>query len=352
MKLRLILYILGIVLTTLGAVYAGICHYWMTAMAAIMVLMAFAWAIWHMIHRQIGQLEQIVRSLQVGDLNLKIRPAYHDARLEQLASDLDEGVQALHRRMSENEAKVQLYADRLEQAETQAWQKLIRVLTHEIMNSITPIISLSETLCPPQSEEGGEEWMQDPSRMRKIARGLEIINRRSHGLLEFVQNYRQLTRIAVPVKSLFSAKEMLGDLRGLYRNPNIQFRLTNPELKLYADRAQLEQVLINLIKNAIEAVGGDNKGWIEVEVKELKNNFVRISVSDNGPGIAPEVQERIFIPFFTTKPQGSGIGLALSRQVIQLHHGQLSVQSALQRGTTFTIMLPMEKGQRDTSTEK
>lgn len=318
--------------------------------AALSIVMVFAWGIWHMICRQIGQLEQIVKSLQVGDLNLKLRPAYHDARLEQLASDLDEGVQSLHRRMSENEAKVQLYADRLDQAETLAWQKLIRVLTHEIMNSITPIISLSETLCPTQSVE--EEWMKDPSRLHKVVKGLEIINRRSHGLLEFVQNYRQLTRISLPDKKPFLAKELLSDMRGLYPNPEIHFMPTSADLMLIADRAQLEQVLINLIKNAIEAVRDDQENAtddvprrqprIEVEIKKQKNDYVRITVTDNGPGIAPDVQERIFIPFFTTKPQGSGIGLALSRQVIQLHRGQLNVQSTPQKGTTFTIMLPLK----------
>lgn len=347
MKIRLILYITGIICFTLGAAYSAMQGLWISSIALALGIIVMGFCIWHMLSRQIGQLEQLVKSIQVGDLNLKIRPAYHDTRLEELATELDEGVQALHRRMSENEAKVHIYAERLDQAEMQAWQKLIRVLTHEIMNSITPIISLSETLATrvKTAQEQAEEVQ-----LSTIQQGLSVINRRSRGLMDFVQNYRQLTRIGAPEKKLFPAKEILADLRGLYPAPTILFSLSDADLQLLADRSQLEQVLINLIKNAIEACndilpddnGNKRTPHIEVEIKDLKNNFARISVADNGEGIDPEVQERIFIPFFTTKPQGSGIGLALSRQIIQLHGGQLSVQSSPKKGSTFTIVLPLK----------
>lgn len=339
MKLRLILYILAIIGLTLTAAYSAMQELWISASALVICIVACGFGIWHMLSKQIGQLEQLVKSIQVGDLNLKLRPSYHDARLEELAAELDEGVQALHRRMSENEAKVHIYAERLDKAEMQAWQKLIRVLTHEIMNSITPIISLSETLTTRIEAEN-----ESPTgNLSTIQQGLSVINRRSRGLMDFVQNYRQITRIATPEKKQFPAKELLADMRGLYPNRSLHFSLSDANLQLLADRSQLEQVIINLIKNAIEACGADNeKTRIEVEIKDLKNNYVRISVSDNGPGIDPEVQERIFIPFFTTKPQGSGIGLALSRQIIQLHGGQLSVQSTSEKGSTFSMLLPLK----------
>lgn len=330
MKIRLALYILFIVALTLFGTWSVLNGMIFTGIAAGLVIIGFGFAIWHMISRQIGQLEQIVKSLQAGDLNLKLRPTYHDSRLEQLATDLDEGVQSLHRQMSENEAKVQLYADRLDQAETQAWQKLIRVLTHEIMNSITPVISLSETLLS----------RVDTAAPGTIKQGLGVINRRSRGLMDFVQSYRQLTKISTPEKKEFKASEMLTDLRGLYPDSNIHFTLSDPALILNADRSQLDQVMINLIKNAIEAAISDKPLRIDVDVKDLKNKTIQITVSDNGPGIPAEVQERIFIPFFTTKQQGSGIGLALCRQIIQLHGGIINVQSTQDKGTTFSIVLP------------
>lgn len=333
MKIRLTVYIVLIVLLTLFGTWSAMNGMYFTGASAGLAIIGLGFAIWHMISRQIGQMEQIVKSLQVGDLNLKLRPTYHGSRLEQLATDLDEGVQSLHRQMSENEAKVQLYADRLDQAETQAWQKLIRVLTHEIMNSITPVISLSETLLS-RAETADADT---------IRQGLGVINRRSKGLMDFVQSYRQLTKISSPVLSEFPAKDILTDMRGLYPDTSIHFSISSPELKIKADRPQLEQVLINLIKNAVEATDEQHtKGnrHIDVEVKDLRNKCIGLTVSDNGPGISPEVQERIFIPFFTTKQQGSGIGLALCRQIIQLHGGQINVSSKPGQGTVFSIILP------------
>lgn len=333
MKLRLAIYILSIMLLTLAAAWSFMHSLYFTGIAVILVILGFGFAIWRMISRQIGQLEQIVKSLQAGDLNLRLRPAYHDSRLEQLATELDEGVQSLHRQMSENKAKVQLYADRLDQAETQAWQKLIRVLTHEIMNSITPVISLSETLLS----------RADTADSATIKQGLGVINRRSKGLMDFVQSYRQLTKVSTPVLTDIPVMDILTDLRGLYPDTSIHFSASDPELVVRADRPQLEQVLINLIKNAIEATAVQRETGncrIELEIKDLKNKCIGITVSDNGPGIAPDVQERIFIPFFTTKQQGSGIGLALCRQIVLLHGGQISVQSKPGQGTAFHIVLP------------
>ena len=190
----------------------------------------------------------------------------------------------------------------------EAWQQLIRVLTHEIMNSLTPIISISETM-------GTEAFA--------------VINRRCHALLDFVESYRQLTRIKAPEKTTFPVGELLEHIKGLY--PKMK---TQGEGLLTADRAQLEQVLINLIKNAYEG------GATEVELTMLQEERSVICIKDNGCGMSPDVVDHAFIPFFTTKSTGTGIGLSLCRQIILKHGGTIRVESQQGKGTTFIITLP------------
>ena len=203
----------------------------------------------------------------------------------------------------------------MQRQEMEAWQQLIRVLTHEIMNSLTPIISISETLSSSPSG-GGQEG----------AEAFAVINRRCHALLDFVESYRQLTRIKIPERATFPINELLEHIKGLY--PQIK---TQGEGLLTADRAQLEQVLINLIKNAYES------GATKVEVSA---NESEIRIHDNGCGMSPDVLDHAFIPFFTTKPTGTGIGLSLCRQIILKHGGTIRVESEEGKGTTFIITLP------------
>ena len=203
----------------------------------------------------------------------------------------------------------------MQRQEMEAWQQLIRVLTHEIMNSLTPIISISETLSS-SPLGGGKEG----------AEAFAVINRRCHALLDFVESYRQLTRIKNPEKTTFPASELFAHVTALY--PQVK---TQGEGMLTADRAQLEQVLINLVKNACES------GATEVQV--ITNGGGEICVCDNGSGMSPDVIDHAFIPFFTTKPAGTGIGLALCRQIILKHGGTISVDSQEGKGTTFTISL-------------
>ena len=193
----------------------------------------------------------------------------------------------------------------LEKNEMEAWQKLIRVLTHEIMNSITPIISLSDTL-----KERSTEFPINENAQRNISQGLGIINRRCKGLMEFVENYRKLTRISTPVKSEIIISDFFKDIEGLTATDYIHFSLENKNMTLTADRAQMEQVFLNIIKNAIEACKKTAGPQIEVSAVNYKNDSIKFSITDNGEGIMPEVKERIFVPFFTTKPNGSGIGLS------------------------------------------
>ena len=220
----------------------------------------------------------------------------------------------------------------LNRTEMEAWQKLIRVLTHEIMNSITPIISLSDTLCERSSEGPLSESAQ-----QTLQQGLGIIHRRCKGLMEFVQNYRKLTRIAPPVKVPIGINAFLKDLQRLVGGTDIRFTDDTPAgCVWHADRAQMEQVFLNLLKNAREACRNCPEPEIIVHANKQKERII-FTIKDNGEGILPEVRERIFVPFFTTKPNGSGIGLSLCRQIITLHDGSILVHSEPGSGSEFVL---------------
>ena len=216
----------------------------------------------------------------------------------------------------------------LEDNETEAWKKLIRVLTHEMMNSITPILSLAETF-------SGEE---STDMMKKA---MQTIYRRSAGLVQFVGNYQKLTRIPSPVFVTFGISEMMEDVSSLLKAQSIKFTysIEPKNLLLNADKSQIEQVLINLIKNAWEACLNVDAPNVEVKISKNEYNHPRIIVSDNGQGILSNVVDKIFIPFFTTKQQGSGIGLSICRQIINAHGGSISVNSEPEKGSTFIIKL-------------
>lgn len=220
----------------------------------------------------------------------------------------------------------------LNRTEMEAWQKLIRVLTHEIMNSITPIISLSDTLCERSSEGPLSESAQ-----QTLQQGLGIIHRRCKGLMEFVQNYRKLTRIAPPVKVPIGVNAFLKDLQRLVGGTDIRFTDDTPAGSVWhADRGQMEQVFLNLLKNAREACRNCPEPEIIVRANKQKERII-FTIKDNGEGILPEVRERIFVPFFTTKPNGSGIGLSLCRQIITLHDGSILVHSEPGSGSEFVL---------------
>ena len=220
----------------------------------------------------------------------------------------------------------------LNRTEMEAWQKLIRVLTHEIMNSITPIISLSDTLC-----ERSCEGPLSESAQQTLQQGLGIIHRRCKGLMEFVQNYRKLTRIAPPVKVPIGVNAFLKDLQRLVGGTDIRFTDDTPAgCVWHADRAQMEQVFLNLLKNAREACRNCPEPEIIVRANKQKERII-FTIKDNGEGILPEVRERIFVPFFTTKPNGSGIGLSLCRQIITLHDGSILVHSEPGSGSEFVL---------------
>lgn len=236
----------------------------------------------------------------------------------------------------------------LEQQETEAWQKLTRVLTHEIMNSMTPIASLAATaqdlvkgLNRPGPETGGTA--DDQERLQDVSEAVETIHRRSLGLMDFVQAYRNLALLPkprfqiIPVQELFRRVETL--MQSAFLRHQILFRqAVDPEsLELTADPSLVEQVLINLLLNAVDAVQGRPAPRIELKATLNNRGRVLIKVIDNGPGVAAEAKEKIFIPFFTTKSHGSGIGLSFSRQVMHLHKGAIILRSEPDVETSFTL---------------
>ena len=234
----------------------------------------------------------------------------------------------------------------LEEKEIESWQKLIRVLTHEIMNSITPISSLAATVqemmfIDPDNDR--QLKALDPEDLDGIGSALKTIQNRSQGLLNFVEIYRNLTRIPKPNFRYFDVKEIFDRASELMKPKmdkiNIQCfsKVIPTDLKITADPDLIDQVVINLLLNAIDAI--KNTPNPKISTMAFKNDAGRIiiEISDNGDGIKPDIIDKIFMPFFTSKKTGSGIGLSLSRQIMSLHKGAISVKSNPKEGTTFTL---------------
>lgn len=222
----------------------------------------------------------------------------------------------------------------LEQTQLQAWQKLIRILTHEIMNSMTPILSLSETLSERFVPETPGKHDYD-----LMLQAMQTIHRRSKGILSFTESYRKLARVPAPQCEEMDVSELMTDLSRLFVGTDLQFSSPYTGLTIYADRGQIEQVFINLVKNACEASEPDAP-HIRITLDLLPDGTRRFRIADKGKGILPEALDRIFLPFYTTKESGSGIGLALCKQIVVRHNGRLTVESTPVRGTTFTLCIP------------
>lgn len=235
----------------------------------------------------------------------------------------------------------------LEQKEIESWQMLIRVLTHEIMNSITPISSLASTVqdiikeYQKNHELSSEEDIED---MENMESAIATIEKRSKGLLNFVELYRNLTRIPKPHFRYFYIEEMFQRqvelMHSKIENQNIRVvsRIFPSDLKLLADPDLIDQVMINLLLNAIDALKNQKEGMITLVASVNLNNRTVIEVTDNGTGISQDVMDKVFMPFFTSKKTGSGIGLSLSRQIMQMHKGSISVRSRAGNGATFTLV--------------
>ncbi len=232
-----------------------------------------------------------------------------------------------------------------EDMETGAWVRLMRILNHEIRNSITPISSLTETIIMILQEEGGatKELEQISSQnLSDIMTSLEALQQRSDNLLKFISDYQKLTKIPAPspidieLKSFL--QEILSLLRGELDKRNVKFNIEieSASLIIRADRNLLQQVLLNLVKNSIEALENVKDPLLDIRVLREEGRHV-ISIEDNGTGIDPGIIDEIFVPFYTTKPQGSGIGLSLARQIMRMHGGNLRVSSKPGKGTTVYL---------------
>jgi len=240
---------------------------------------------------------------------------------------------------------VQDIKNELDEKELDSWLKLIRVLMHEIMNSITPVTSLSESLSGYFYTEGKVKSPAeiDEKIIATTIRGLDVIREQGKGLISFVDSYRKLTRLPKPEKKLFQAKNMFENIRLLSASfeyaGNIELNcLVDPDdLAFPADEKMISQVLVNLVKNAFQANTGNPSAKVEIVAGIGENNRPFISVTDNGPGISPDIIDEIFVPFFTTRENGSGIGLSISRQIMRLHGGKLSVKSVPDKETVFRM---------------
>jgi nitrogen fixation/metabolism regulation signal transduction histidine kinase len=234
----------------------------------------------------------------------------------------------------------------VEETETQAWQKLLRVMTHEIMNSVAPIASLADTLKKRLQLEATDHAgnpVADPDLLEDVTLGVDVIRNRSEGLLKFAETYRNLSKITNPalskiyVRDLFEGIYQLMQFGLAQKDIELDIVLKDPYLMLEADPHLIEQVLINLVLNAAEAVKENAEPHIQLSAYVNDNDRITIEVADNGSGIPPEVAANIFVPFFTTKKNGSGIGLSLSKQIMQLHKGSIHVQSVEGQGSVFRL---------------
>lgn len=233
----------------------------------------------------------------------------------------------------------------LQKQELEAWQNLTRVLRHEIMNSITPISSLTSTLrevLDHEMEKQEDHYVLKEEGADDLREGLSTIENRSRGLIKFIDAYREYTSLPQPKIATVRLKEMLERVAQLMKTElkktNIEFHVACPSeyLTVQADVEMIEQVVINLLKNAIEALGETPNPRLEL-IGSYDDNSVKIEIIDNGSGIIKEALDHIFVPFYTTKKKGSGIGLSLSRQIMQMHNGSISVESEPDVRTVFTL---------------
>lgn len=343
-KYTFLIKIAAMVLLSLPAAWLFREGFYFSAVLLLIGIVVLAVSLYQDRKKLIGRMERMIGGIRHSDFSTRFVNSAPGDELGRLMQEMDEALEAFRKRANDS---------MMEEAEVKAWQKLISVLTHEIMNSIAPIISLSETL----SEQGGMESFgrqenpekenretsneqEDPERYRIMQQAMETIHRRSKGLLSFVENYRKLTRLPRPMKQPIHMDSLIRSIQQLIAPTGIKFTYSvyPAQLILNADKEMVEQLLINLLKNADEACDGLSEKKIDLRA-EMVGDIVQLTVSDNGQGISPEALDKIFIPFYSTKSRGSGIGLSLCRQIVTRHKGKISVHSD-KRSTVFKIEFP------------
>ncbi len=227
----------------------------------------------------------------------------------------------------------------LDLKETETWQKMIRILAHEIINSVSPITSLANSLSALVKKESD---IKQPV-CAKLDKGLTTIKKRGEGMMEFVRKYRNLAILPLPQIAEVSVSELMNELRRLFEEEFIKEKIefkwkVEPEnLSLRVDREQIEQVLINVLKNSIWAVHDQETKKISIHAYPALNKRIHIEVKDSGKGLDEELLDKIFIPFFTTRSEGSGIGLSLARQIMLMHGGNISAHANAVKGSVFIL---------------
>lgn len=247
---------------------------------------------------------------------------------------------------------IQDISQELDRQEIESWQKLIRILNHEIMNSVAPITSLSSTISGFYKDSGIQKESSQISNktITDTLKGLSVIENHGKGLISFIESYRSLSKLPIPhieevmVSNIFERVNLLAvSLMSQYEydknsKPRIKSVVNPDNLSFNVDEELIIRVLFNLVKNSIEALSGHSDPHISLEAGQHRNGHVWLKISDNGTGMDEDVMSRIFVPFFTTKDSGNGIGLSLSKQIINMHKGNITVQSAPGEGTTMNIL--------------
>ena len=281
-------------------------------LAAVVAIVAAVVAAIHVRRKDIKQVAYMMDALEDGELNFRFR-------------DKNKFNRTLNRIRTIFEKQRQAH-------EQDSWTKLIRVLTHEIMNTVSPIASLSDALAGSMDRDGRSEL--------DVKAGLETISDSSKNLIKFVQTYRELSGVARPVKKAIDLQELMDGVIGLNREflaasgAACTYTPEEPDLMIYADEGQISQIFINLIKNALQA-GAKHIG---ITARMGKDDEVVIRVANDGAPIPPESQEQIFVPFFTTKKEGSGIGLSLARQIMRQHNGSIDLVASNDSQTEFELV--------------
>jgi signal transduction histidine kinase len=290
----------------------------------------------HSLSRRDDLLYHEVLGLRPGDskvISIAKENSMFKALLSATAFQTDNKVYKLIAFQNVNEA--------LDETEALAWQKLLSVMTHEIMNSVAPISSLADTMLD-RLQKSVSYLKEQPAAIEDLELGIDTIRRRSEGLLKFAETYRNLNKITSPNLKKIYARDLFENLHQLMqptleqKNIDLEIILKDPDLTLEVDSSLVEQVLINLLVNAMEAVK-DRPNPRVILAGQSANNRVTIKVADNGIGIPLSLLDKIFVPFFSTRKNGSGIGLSLCKQIMMLHKGNIQVQSVEGEGTAFLL---------------
>lgn len=296
----------------------------------------------------IKQLEQVDKNLY--ELFISLQP--FERKLFQLTNEretIELSIKSTELVLNREVLKlitIQDIHNELDKKETDSWIKLIRVLTHEIMNSVTPITSISESILKYYKDNDGVVSTTDinENKIYTTVKGLEVIKNQGNDLMSFVQSYRSFLNVPVPDKKIIKVEELLEKVKVLMfpqmdlNTISFDIEIHHKNLEIYADEKQITQILVNLCKNAIQALKDTENPVLTCILGNTNEGKKYITIKDNGPGVSPDIVDQIFVPFYTTKKDGTGIGLSLSKQIMHLHGGNLTVHSVLHKETSFSLV--------------